>query len=36
MEFSDCPLTLDEIKSRQQRLFWAEKVLDQYIRLKNL
>lgn len=25
-----------KFKNRQQQLFWAEKILDQYLRLKNL
>jgi hypothetical protein len=29
-------ISFDKIKTRRQQLFWAEKVLDQYLRLKNL
>ena len=29
-------LPADELKSRQQQLFWAEKILDQYKKLKSL
>lgn len=29
-------MSVPKLKNRQQQLFWAEKILDQYLRLKNL
>lgn len=29
-------ITVKKLTTRQQQLYWAEKVLDQYLRLKNI